>query len=234
MRQFILGILATVVGGTILFLITNWYTGWANTENYRVEYRSEPASAFIGNLEIKAVGDMLNKEGFNSGKIGIIKIENLSGDDIRNAEFVISPTESNFSEANLHGFGLASHIAGEMPNPKLSLAGDGIHVNFPVLESKNGSFIWILHEPPQGFRVFSDQKPIDLSEYAKWDEESGLDFAFVFFISALCFFLGIFGGNAISQSVLRKAGYDPKTISAKYYRKLADDEEAKAKGNSDA
>lgn len=234
MKQFIAGIIATVVGGILLFIATDQYNKWANSRKFDIEFQSSPAAAFLRPAEMNAIAAFLKNVSSNSGKIGIVRIENKLEDDIRNAKFIISPTEESFSKTNLHGFGLASHVASDMPDPKLTLKDDGIHVEFPVLKGRNGSFIWILHEPPQGFKVYSESDEFNMSEFNRWDQsDSEFDLFFIFLIGGVFFVVGIFGGNSMAMHVVKEAGYDPKKINADYYRKLAKKEEEKSSQNKD-
>ena len=234
MRQFFLGIAATVVGGFILFWLTNWYTGWATDERYQVEFQSDPAVAFLSTGELAAIESFKKAGEFASGKIGIVRIENLSNADIRNAEFVISPTESKFSDDNLYGFGVASYVSGAMPDPSLERTEEGVVVKFPIFEKENGAYIWLLHEPPQGFRVFSGSEKFNLSESTRWDQESELDFLFVFLIGIGALVLGLWAGSALSDSILKEAGYDPKKVQADYHRRLAEKKDLEAQAKTDA
>ena len=54
-----------------------------------------------------------------------------------------------------------------------------------------------------------------------------MDFVFVFAIAITVFVLGAWLSDKLNKHMLIKAGYDPKTISAAYYRNLALEEESK-------
>jgi hypothetical protein len=77
---------------------------------------------------------------------------------------------------------------------------------------------------------------LSVEEDLAWlvSEESGLDFAFVFLIGILCLVLGIWAGNAMIQTVIKKAGYDPKAIDAAYYQALANDKAREAKSGNES
>jgi hypothetical protein len=172
----------------------------------------------------------------NDGKIGAVSIKNETEKDIRNAKVLIAPTESDLRENNFHGFGLANSYGNDILNPIFEVKDEGIEVSLPLLEPGQGAIFWIAHEPPQGFKVFPLDDNLSVEEDLAWlvSEESGLDFAFVFLIGILCLVLGIWAGNAMIQTVIKKAGYDPKAIDAAYYQALANDKAREAKSGNES
>lgn len=212
MKNFWLGVLATAVGGFLLFLLTTGYSEWRASNTALLRVNIDDHVVTIAEEELEAA-----KKAKVGAKIMMATVENRGSKRLDSPSFVIYPTMSTTPQ-DILGFGVADDTGEAAPPPSMIQQGREILVRFDFLEPGQGKVLWLVHNGPQALAIRSTTPGMRIEDVSYQVEDNSLFYFIIFVVCLLCLFVGMIIGDKINAAMLRRIGFDPKEVQELYLK----------------
>ena len=126
MKNFILGVIASIVASILFFVAQNAYGTWHSAREKVVLYHVDDNKIRIDDENLKTL--KLVKSG---NEFSTIKLKNSGSSDIKGAQFKISSIIAPGPE-DFIGFGFIGGLGDDVDPPIVSRVGNDLFVNIPM------------------------------------------------------------------------------------------------------
>ena len=207
--------LATVLGGIILWYGTDWAQSWKASRAQVLRYQSgAPGGTIV--VSQKLLGSMMKLE--PGDVISTVRFENKGSEELDNLEIILK------SGSRIKDAGVLGASPSDASEPEISLKDNNILISYKLLRRGEGATVWVVNNDVYGIKVRSNRKGLALDEVPPWrsyEGGEGLPTWILFIIAIVSLILGLVLSEAGNRSVLRKIGFDPDEITKAYADAIA-------------